>query len=166
MALIIVAAVILLAGVGVALYLLAFDRPPATQAGPAATVTSYFEALSSGDTSAVPAMFTTENRPSEMELRIVAAMFGNGALKIKEVKTGVVSQTTTDAEVEVTDMTMSMAGRDIKMSEMGARSAFKCKLKKVGGKWLIDQGGTMPLAPTPGQMQNPTTNPTVPSTGI
>lgn len=157
----IVVAGLALVGAAAGVYFLVLNKP-AELTGPEAAVVKFFEAVGRGDTEGLAALFTPDSRPGEPELRLISLMFGNNKITMGDVETRVVSESGTDAQVEVTDITMAVAGRKVRMSDLGTEKTFDFKLKKVNGEWLIEAGGRVPFIPSPDQMPLPTT----PSTGI
>jgi hypothetical protein len=139
-------ATVVLLGILAAVYFLVLNK--STEAtGPEKTVVQYFDALSSGDTAMVKTLFTPETVPDDATLQMLSQLFGAGMIKYENVKCKTLSETATDAEVQLEDVTIivSMGGQSVKqkLSDTGMVTGT-IKLKNVNGAWLINQKGNFP----------------------
>ena len=116
----------------------------------------FFEVIGTGDTVSLAALFTPDSRPDEAQLRMVSLVFGSSGIKMSDVKTRLVSENATVAQVEVLDVTMAVAGESVRMSDTGTQQNLDFNLKQVDGEWLIEAGGEIPFIPSSDQLQMPT----------
>lgn len=134
--------VVVLAGI----YFLALRKTEAT--APEQTVLKYFEAISAGDANTIKTLFTPEAMPDQATLDVVSKYLGAGALKYEDIKLKTLSQTATDAQVQLLDFTVTVnsGGQHVsqKMSSLGTTAKMVIGLKNVNGAWLINQRGQMP----------------------
>ena len=145
---------LVLVGAPAGVYFLVLKQP-AELSGPEATVVKFFEAIEGGDTNVLSALFTPGTGPGEAELKLISLMFGANGIEMDDVQTELMSETATDARVVVKDVTMTIAGRSVRMSDLGTEQNFDFKLKNINGEWLIESGGRLPFVPSTDQMQQP-----------
>lgn len=159
---IIVALVVVAASAGV--YFLVIKKGGGATA-PEQTVIKYFDAVSSGDSSAVRAMFAPDSQPSDMALKLLSSVYSSGMLKWSDFKLKTLTQTATDATVQIEDATISvsLAGQSMKehlstFNTSGQPMVFK--LKNVSGQWLLTSDGSMNVSPNLPNMPSIPTSPT------
>ncbi len=137
---------VVLLGILAAVYFLVLNK--STEAtGPERTIVQYFDALSAGDVDTIKSLFTPEAVPDDATLQMLSQLFGGGMIKYEDVKCKTLSETATDAEVELEDVTIivSMGGESVKQKLSDSGMAFgTIKLKNVNGAWLINQKGNFP----------------------
>lgn len=146
---------LVLIGASAGIYFFVLKKPP-EQSGPEKTVVKFFEVVGSGDSESFAALYTPESRPDEAQMRLISLMFGSSGVKMDDIKTKLVSENATDAQVEVVDLTMTANGQSVKMSELGSDQSFSFKLKQVNGEWLIEASEETPFLPSTDQLQMPT----------
>ena len=105
----------------------------------------YFDAMSAGNVDEVRTLFTPEAMPSETTLSAFNKLFGMGMIKYEDIKLKTLNQTSTDAKVQIVDVTIRVTAGDQtvtqKLSKIYSSTNITIKLKKVNGVWLIDQKG-------------------------
>ncbi len=131
---------------------------------PEQTVIKYFDAVSSGDSSAVRAVFAPDSQPSDMALKLLSSVYSSGMLKWSDFKLKTLTQTATDATVQIEDATISvsLAGQSMKehlstFNTSGQPMVFK--LKNVSGQWLLTSDGSMNVSPNLPNMPSIPTSP-------
>lgn len=120
--------------------------------GPEQTVNKYIDAVTKGDTEAMKALYAPGSQPSDLALRMASSVYSSGILKLSDVKLKTLSQTATDATVQVVDATISVsiAGQSIKQNLSALRRGSETnnfKLKNANGQWLITSDGGLNLVP-------------------
>jgi len=146
-------------GIAVAVYFIAFKKTSVDLSTPEATVNSYFDAFNNADTDALAACYTTARKPNQAALDAMSGILENLDLKYSNIKlkTSMGSDGKT-ADVTVEDCTISGAGQSITMSQLmqGQTSSVGFKLIKAGDEWLINEESA-PGFNMPGSTPKPTT---------
>jgi hypothetical protein len=118
--------------------------------GPEAAVLKYFEVLPTGNVEAIKAMFAPDAQPSQENLDYIAkALKMASGVKYQDVKLATLSETPTDATVQLKDLTVAvtMGGHAVKQNLAPFLGGAKIVIyvKYVNGQWLlIAQKGALP----------------------
>lgn len=108
--------------------------------GPEATVVKYYEALSSGDMQTLYSLMTPESRPTGLNEQMLNALYGKGSIKFTDLKTSLVSENGSEAQVKITDAQVEVMGQKVKLSQLGSLGGTAMTLKMVNGQWLVVNG--------------------------
>ncbi|MDD5448892.1 MAG: hypothetical protein PHO53_07010 [Actinomycetota bacterium] len=160
-----VAALLLVVG-GAAFAYFKYLTPKSTAETAASIITSYANALGKGDAEKVKALHAPGMEPQAGEVEIAC-----GAMKMlgitysfDEMVVDITNEKSDEMEVEIVDYTLTMAGKGFK--ETGKLNDFppnssppadkpKVKLKKINGKWLINQKEIANCFPQPSPDPSP-----------
>jgi hypothetical protein len=130
-------------------------RPKAAAHEALGTIEAYFNAAGSGDTQTVKSLHTSENQPSDEELRVLSMTSDFMTMSYGHIDLETVKESGDEMEVAVKDysLTISTMGQSetIDMSKLQSQLGFSSdlvvKLKKENGKWLINEPDVIsPLA--------------------
>lgn len=122
---------------------------------PEKTVMKYFDAISSGDVATLKTVFASGSQMDEARLKMMGTMFAGGIIKYQDVKLNTLSESATDATVQLDDaiISISLGGQSIKqkISSMYAKGSITFALKNQNGRWVMLNTGNL----TPGMPSVP-----------
>lgn len=136
---ILVVALIVILGAVAGLY---FALKKTAPTGPEAAVIKLFETLPSGNAEAIKGLYAPDSQPTAAQLSALSAQMATApGAKIGGVKVKTLTQTPTDATVQILDYTVTVTagGQSIKMNMSSVLSGVKfvMQVKKVNGEWLL-----------------------------
>jgi flagellar basal body-associated protein FliL len=134
-------AMLVLVGALAGYYFVVLKKTEAT--GPEKTILKYFESVAAGDMNAVASCFTAEAQPDQAVVDTLQKARSAGTFTYEDIKLKTLSETATDAEVQIKDFTVKASGGGqtvkMKMSEILSGSMMiTYKLVNSNGTWLIN----------------------------